>query len=127
MMPARFSGSLALMRTISPVRSSRRTRRSAIDRLRQRVLLADEARDEAAAAHDAARLLPPQRAHDVAPRHREVLARDEVAEDDAVAREQLHRQLSPPVRPAGDGSGWKRCTIDQRPCGAVARGSRAPP
>src|SRR5438552_18772019 len=66
----------------------------AIDRFRQAVLFADEAGDEASASDDASRFLSAEGAYDIAPWQCEVLACDEIAEDDAVAREQLHRELS---------------------------------
>jgi hypothetical protein len=74
----------ALARARHPAHRAQR-----VDRARPRVLLAREARDEAPAARDAARLEPAQREQDLAPREREVLAREHVVEDHAPAREQL--------------------------------------
>ena len=60
-----------------------------VDRLREAVLLADVTSDEATTANEPARLTPAQRAHDVAPGHVEALTGGELAEDDAVAGEEL--------------------------------------
>ena len=89
MRPVRFSGSTAARRTVSPERSRRRVWRSASTASGRRVLLADEAGDEAAAARGAARLHAAERPQDFAPGHREALAHREIAEDDTVAREKL--------------------------------------
>ena len=65
-----------------------------LDRLRQRVLLADEAGHKATAADLPAGLHASQRPQDVAPGHGDALAGQQVAEDDAVARQQdLSRPL----------------------------------
>src|SRR6202008_348737 len=71
------------------VRAAYRAQR--VDRLRQRELLADESGDEAAAAHLAARLHAAQHAEHGPPRRRQALAREELADDDAVAPEQAAR------------------------------------
>src|SRR5262249_31014765 len=62
-----------------------------IDRLGLRVLLAREALDEASAADLAAELEQAVVAHEVAPRHGDALAIEELAEDDAVAVEEAVR------------------------------------
>ena len=59
-----------------------------LDGLREGVLLADEAGDEATAADGAARLEAAEGAEDLAPGDGERLACDDIAEDDAVAEEQ---------------------------------------
>src|SRR5215467_575562 len=66
-----------------------------IDCLGERVLLAEEARDESPAPQEAARLTTPEGARDVAPGQREALARRDLLEGDAVARDELGRD---PVR-----------------------------
>jgi hypothetical protein len=63
----------------------------ALDRLGKRVLLADEAGHEAAAAHFAARFHPAERTEEIAPGRKGGLARDQIAEHDAVAGEELAR------------------------------------
>jgi len=97
-----------------------------VDGLRQRVLLADEAGDEAAAAQDAARLHAAQRAHDVAPGDGERLAGDDVAEDDAVAQQQLRRdalgQLVGRGRLRGEAADYRPAPLREAavaPCGAA--------
>src|SRR5262249_20062694 len=57
-----------------------------LDRLRQRVLLADEPRDEAAPADRPPRLQAPECPQDLAPGEGQRLARDHVAEHHAPAR-----------------------------------------
>ena len=93
MMPARFSGSAALMRAVSPVRPSRRVRRSPSTASGSAYCSPTKPLTKRAAAHVAAHLHPPHRPQHVAPGHREVLARDDVPEDDAVPRQQLPRDL----------------------------------
>src|SRR5204863_285615 len=61
-------------------------------RVGKRVLLAVEARDEAAPADVTAQLEPAQRAHDVAPRHGHAVARDDPAEYDAGALEEARAE-----------------------------------
>src|SRR2546426_7833643 len=61
------------------------------DRLGKRVLLAREAADEAAATNLATRLESTIHAQQVAPRRQQALARDDPAEHDAVAPQQLPR------------------------------------
>ena len=63
-----------------------------VERLGQRELLADEAGDEPAAADLAARLEPAQRDEQIAPRRQARLAREQIAEHDAVAQQQLARR-----------------------------------
>jgi hypothetical protein len=57
----------------------------------QRVLLPQEAGDEAPAAHEPSRLPHAKRAQHVSPRDSETLARRQLAEDDAVPRQELLR------------------------------------
>ncbi len=90
-MPTRFSGSAALMRTVSPLARGAPDAPQPVDRLGQCVLLADEARDEAASAHQSSRLAKAERAEHVAPRDREALAGRDLAKHDAVARQELLR------------------------------------
>ena len=83
---------------------------------------------EPSAADRAARLHPPQRPQHLAPRHREVLARQQVAEHDAPAREQLfgHR-LGELVGLDRVGGREQRPAALRRPAAARRRRSRARP
>ena len=92
MIPTRFSGSHAERRTISPRFGSRRVARSDSTASGVRELLADEAADEAAAAQLAAHLEAAVDAHEIAPRRRLRLAREQIAEHDAVAPDVLAGQ-----------------------------------
>ncbi len=91
-MPARFSGSAV------PTMMNRAVGRRAphfpqsLDRARHRELLARHAGHEVAAADFPARLEPPVDAREIAPRRGDVLARQQAAEDDAVAAEQCPRR-----------------------------------
>ena len=89
MMPVRLSGSTAETRTSSPVLGDLRTAAEGFDGLGAGVLLAVEAGDEAAAADGALRFHAAEAAQDLAPGNADVLGADEVAEDDAVAEEEL--------------------------------------
>ena len=90
-MPARFSGSAAGIRNaISERRAADRPQQ--IDRFGSRELLAEKAGDEAAAANFAARFHAPQRDQQVAPRRRQRFSREQIAEHDAPAQQQLTRK-----------------------------------
>ena len=128
-MPARFSGSAALMVTRPPSAGIAESR-AALDGVRQRELFARHAGDEAAAADLAARLEPPVDAGQLAPRRRVRLARQQPPEHDAVAAEQRPRlRLDGRVarcrarRPARDqpSSGRRSCARRSRDAGAPAR------
>ena len=76
-----------------------------VERLGQRELLADEAGHEPAAADLAACFEPAQRDEQVAPRRQARLAPEQIAEHDAVAREQLPRarlDIAAPATIAGN-------------------------
>src|SRR5262249_38994854 len=70
-----------------PLAAARLTQR--LHGFRQRVLLTDEAGDEATTARRAPRLETPEGPEDLAPREDKVLTLHQVAEDDTVAGEQL--------------------------------------
>ena len=91
MMPARFSGSAAeTLRRGADVLIAPNLAQQ-LDRLRPRELLADEARHEAAAANLSLRFHAAERDEQVAPRRRDGLARQQIAEHDAPAQQQLPR------------------------------------
>ena len=125
-MPARFSGSAALITIGSPAGACRLISRDALDRLRQRELFAGHAGDEPAAPDLTARFESPEHPQQLAPWHGVRLTRQQAAADDAVAQQQragvgLDRRLAIGIvtrRAAG--------TRDHRPpagrrCGAAAR------
>ena len=91
MMPARFSGSAAdnvgrgADILIAPDLAQQ------LDRFRPRKLLADEARHEPSAANLALRFHAAERDEQIAPRRRDRLAREEIAEHDAPSQQQLPR------------------------------------
>ncbi len=123
-MPARFTGSVALHPDALAGALLAADAAQGVDGLGQGVLLADEAGDEAAAADDAARLEASQRAQDVAPGQGEALAREEVAEDDAVA---LQEQVAPAISASSSVSiGAGRRRVDEGPAaGGAAAGEEA--
>ena len=94
-----------------------------LDGVGQRVLLADEARDEAAAARGAARLDAAERPEDLAPRAGRGARAREVAEDDAPAREELlGDRLGERLDVDGAGGAWRR---QERPAALGAARARA--
>ena len=111
----------ALPRALQPPHAAKR-----VDRLGERVLLAEKPGHEAPPSRQPARLAPPQRSQHVAPRHGEALARRQLAEDDAVAREELTgdaiRQLVARERLPGS-SPHERPAARDRPSTAAARAS----
>ena len=90
-MPVRLSGSAALMTISLPSGVVAADLAQALDRLGQRELFAAHAGDEAAAADLAARFEPAVDARQLAPRRGVRLAREQAAEDDAVAAEEHAR------------------------------------
>ena len=119
-MPTRLSGSAPDSETqVVRGRLAPRLAQRA-DRIRQRELLAGEARDEPAAADLAARLEPAIDAQQVAPRRQPVgLALEQAPEHDAVAEQQSARdvldRLGPALRP-----GWRRPgPVRERPAARI--------
>ena len=91
MMPARFNGSAADTRGAAPDILIAPHLAQQLDRLGPRELLADEARHEPPAANFSLRFHAAERDEQVAPRRRDGLARDEIAEHDAPPQQQLPR------------------------------------
>ena len=124
--PVRFSGSAALSVTIAPSAGARRTRAKGLDRLRQRVLLAGEARDEPASADFSACFEAPELAQKITPRNGNRLPRKQRLEHHTVAAQQGARyRLDAVFTDIFPASAARRATHDHRPASATARRRRA--
>ncbi len=116
MTPTRFSGSVALTMTRSPVRGSLATWASCSTHFGQRVLLTGEPGDEPAAPHQAAVLESAQRPLQLPPREPQRVVHGEVAEDHAPAVQQLlGHGLGELVAVDVRAGGRARATTDRHP------------